>query len=562
MAVQDYFFGELIEYIKRNRPDKDQLMKEKVKLCSKYHIKDIPTDIRIYMNAMKEDAHIIRKYLITKPTRTISGVSVVAIMTKPAKCPHGRCIFCPGGTESFFGDVPQSYTGREPATMRAIRANFDPYLQVFNRLEQYVVLGQMPEKIELIVMGGTFPSMPIRYQDEFIAYAYKAMNDFSQVFGDRFDLERFKVFFELPADVNSPGRTLKIQEKILKMKGKAVLGKEQSRNERSAVRCVGLTIETRPDYGRLKHGNQMLKLGCTRVELGVQTTREKFLVSSERGHTLKDSVDSIRILKDLGFKLNFHFMLGLPGSDQGTDLEMLRELFSDPGFRPDMLKIYPCMVMPGTRLYDLYLAKKYKPITTGEAVDIIASFKGFVPEYCRIMRVQRDIPTNVTKAGVDRTNLRQYVVDEMKDRGTRCRCIRCREAGRAARIGRISIMSREYDSSGGKEFFISAEDKKNDVLVGFCRMRFPSGSERKEITKDAALIRELHVYGTQLRLGKRSGSSMQHKGYGQRLLRKAEDLAKRHGKKKIVVISGVGAREYYKKLGYRRQGPYMVRYIH
>jgi elongator complex protein 3 len=555
MNKQEYF-DEIISILKRKKLSKERLSKLKVNLCRKYKITEIPTDIQILLNAEPSDLSRIK--LVTKPTRSISGVAVCTIMTKPIKCPHGKCMPCPGGPLSFFGHIPQSYTGKEPATRRAIRNRFDPYLQVFNRLEQYVVAGHVPEKIELIIMGGTFPSFPKKYQRRFITYALKAMNDFSKLFfrNDKLDILKFKKFFELPGDIEDEKRTKRIHNKLLKIKKATNLGKEQNRNEKSKIKCVGMTIETRPDYGKLKQGNNMLKLGATRVEVGIQTVYDDVLKRMERGHTVKDSIDSIRILKDLGFKLNFHIMLGLPGVSRKRDLAGLKQLFQDDNFRPDMLKLYPCMVLRGTKLYNLYKKGKYKPLNTRQAASLIAEFKQYIPGYCRIMRVQRDIPTYVTEAGVDRTNLRQYVEEEMKKRGIKCGCIRCREVGRAhKKLGKPIIRATHYKASKGIEFFISAESK--GYVLGFCRLRFPSQFLRKEITHESALVRELHVYGEAVAIGKQG--KVQHRGLGKELLKIAEDIAKTYYKKKMVIISGVGVRDYYRKLGYRREGVYMVK---
>jgi len=566
------FYQELIKIIKETNPSKEQLNKIKIKLCKKYGVKKIPTDIQIYSNSMDSD----KLKIITKPTRTISGVAIIAIMTSPKKCPHGKCIYCPGGPKSEFGDVPQSYTGKEPATMRARRNKFDPYLQIFNRLEQYILLGQMPEKIELIVMGGTFPSFEKKYKEDFIYCSFKAMNDFSDMFfknirnkneKESFDFEKFKKFFELPCkDIGDKKRLNRLHKKILqlKKKGKTALEEEQEKNEKSVIKCVGLTIETRPDYGMLKEGNEILSYGCTRVELGVQTTDEKILKFIERGHLVRDSIKSTQILKDLGFKINYHLMPGLPGSSLKKDLKMMKEIFSNPEFRPDMLKIYPCMVVKGTKLYDLYKKGKFRPITTKQAAELIAEFKKYVPRYCRIMRVQRDIPSYVISSGVDRTNLRQYIDRIMIEKKIKCNCIRCREAGIISEKyniepNKLEINIEKYEASKGTEYFISIEDKKQNILLGFCRLRFPYEFLRKEIIKESALIRELHVYGEMAGIGKKG--KIQHRGLGKELLIKAEEIARKNGKKKIVVISGVGVRNYYRKLGYEREGVYMIKIL-
>ncbi len=555
------YFNEIIDILKKKKLSKQEISKLKIKLCRKYHI-NIPTDIRILLSADVKDRKLL-KHLITKPTRTISGVAVCAIMTKPIKCPHGKCAICPGGPESVFGNMPQSYTGKEPAARRAIRNNFDPYLQVMNRLEQYIMTGHVPDKIDLIIMGGTFPSFKKTYQDYFIKYALKAMNDFSKMFfrNDKLNLEKFKEFFEMPGNFQDDKRVRRIQKKLMKLKNKTTLEKEQKRNENSKIRCVGLTIETRPDFAKLKHINQMLRLGATRVELGVQTVYDDVLKKIERGHSVKDSIDATQTLKDTGFKVNYHMMPGLPGSDKKKDINSFKKIFSDNNFKPDMLKIYPCMVLKGTNIYKWWKNKTYTPITTKKAVDIITEIKRFVPKYVRIMRVQRDIPTQVTEAGVDRNNLRQYVEKALEEKQIKCKCIRCREVGHKIKKEKIKVDSKNVklnvDASNGKEFFISFDDMKNDALIGFCRLRFPNQCLRKEITKNSALIRELHVFGSAVSIGMRG--DIQHAGYGKKLLKKAEQISIKNKKDKIVVISGIGVRNYYRKLGYKKQGPYMVR---
>jgi elongator complex protein 3 len=468
---------------------------------------------------------------------------------------------CPGGEDSVFGSVPNSYTGNEPATMRAKRNHYDSYLQVFNRLEQYVVIGQNPDKVDLIVMGGTFPFMPVTYQEEFVYYAFKAMNDFSKMFFKKgeLDLKSFKEFFELPGRVGSEGRIDSIQKKLalLKEKGKKSLEAEHRENEKSMIRCIGLTIETKPDCAKLVHSNEMLRLGCTRVELGVQSVYDDALTRINRGHTVQETIDSIKTLKDLGFKINYHMMLGLPLTDKKKDVDGLKRLFEDDNFKPEMLKLYPCMVMPGTALEKEWKKGLFRPITTKEAAERIVELKKIIPEYTRIMRVQRDIPTKLSKAGVDRNNLRQIVDELMIKKGLTCRCIRCREI-KGKEIINPRIIVRKYGASEGTEYFISIETK-DDKMVGFCRLRMPAQTLRKEITLKSALIRELHVYGSAVKIG--NSGEVQHRGFGKMLMQKAEEIAKKEKKDKIVVISGVGVRGYYRKLGYKKEGPYMVKKI-
>jgi len=547
------FYQDIEEILRKKKLSKLELSKLKVKLCVKHKVVRIPTDIQILLNV---DASKLKTKLRTKPGRTGSGVAVIAVMTKPFECPHGKCAYCPGGVRSVFGTVPQSYTGSEPATLRGIRNKYDPYLQVMNRLEQYIVMEHFPEKVELIVMGGTFIACPKKYREEFVLYALKAMNDFSEQFYNdgKLDIDKFKLFFEMPGNLHDPKRVERIHERLLKLKGKSDLLKEQKRNEVAQIRCVGLTLETRPDYALLKHANEMLRLGATRVEVGVQSVYDEPLLLVERGHDVKTTVASFQILKDLGLKINAHYMPGLPGVSKRRDLEGMKKLFSDERFKPDMLKIYPCMVIRGTKLYDKWKKGLYNPLSTSDAAKLIANFKKYVPSYCRIMRVQRDIPSYQIDAGVKKTNLRQYVGRIIEKEGIKCKCIRCREPKGEGK-GRKKLKVIEYDASMGKEYFISVEDDNN--IYGFCRLRFPSTSLRKEITNKSALVRELHVYGSALKVGGKG--DVQHKGLGKQLLDCAEQICKKNKKNKVVVISGIGAREYYKKLGYKKQGPYMIK---
>jgi len=585
------FITEMVDEIRNRKLSKPELGSLKNRLCKKYGIRDLPTDAEIMMHADSESMGIIRESLLRKPTRTISGVAVIAMMTKPYRCPHGTCTYCPGGPDSVFGHVPQSYTGKEPSTMRSIRNHYDPYIITFNRLEQYYVSGHFPEKAEVIIQGGTFNFYHHEYQEYFVKYTLKAMNDFSNLFfskGD-FDIKRFRDFFELPGELTKE-RTLRIHNKLLSLKynfiddnssiretecngqllgyeqmnGEPSLLNMQEANETAKIRCVGLTIETKPDYGKLIHGNNMLELGCTRIEIGVQSIYNEVLRSINRGHSVEDTIDSFRILRDLGFKITAHYMPGLPRTTTEMDRYALSQMFNNPDFMPDMIKVYPCMVMKGTALYSDWKKGNFKPITTMEAAELIADFKAHVPRYCRIMRVQRDIPTYMTSGGVDRTNLRQYISKLMKEKGIKCNCIRCREAGilmvrNVLNMDKINILVEEYEASHGREFFISAEDVNSNVLYGYCRLRFPSLCLRKEITKESALVREIHVYSPAVPIGSVSENSFQHRGIGKRLMQNAEEIAGLNRKDKIVVIAGIGAREYFRKIGYVREGVYMVK---
>jgi elongator complex protein 3 len=569
----DAFFSEL-----RTNPayDKEDIAKLKVRLCRGFSsIKKIPTDIELYLRAETSLAKEFKQRLQTKPNRSLSGVTPLAVMTSPHSCPHGKCRMCPGGIDSPWGDQPQSYTGAEPAAMRAYRANYSAFIQVFNRLEQYVVTGHSPQKNDVIIMGGTFPARPSSYQELFVTEMFLAMNTFSDLFfpDNELDIDSFKEFFELPGNIHDPERIQRIHKKILLLKKPTTLSLEKEKNETSAIRCIGLTIETRPDWGFKEHGNSLLELGATRVELGIQSVSDMALEKISRGHSSSDAKRSIQELKDLGFKLNLHIMLGLPSISQQQDILNIKQLFSDDAYRPDMIKLYPLLVMPGTLLEQDMREGLFKPLTRDQAVDILVSALPFVPEYCRVMRVQRDIPTYRIVGGVDKTNLRQYVDNRLLQENISLQEIRARETGRKkiTQEPRFEIKVTSYVASGGKEFFIAVEDIANNAIAGFCRLRFPSQCLRSEITKKTALIRELHVYGQSKKLTSQdtlpsslsdSSFSSQHKGFGKLLMKKAEELAKDNGYDHVLVISGVGVRKYYEEqLGYSLEGPYMGKHL-
>jgi elongator complex protein 3 len=494
--------------------------------------------------------------------RTMSGVSPLALMTAPFACPHGKCVYCPGGPGSPFGDVPQSYTGKEPSTMRGIRNLYDPYLIVFNRLEQFIATGHYPEKTEVIVQGGTFPALPAKYQEEFVMYALKAMNDFGEKFyggGIRFD--EFLSFFELPGEVGDRSRIEKVHGKERQLKGASSLEAEQRRNESARIRCVALCVETKPDWCFEEHIDGMLGLGTTRVEMGVQCLRDGVMKSTHRGHTLQDAVKATRLMRNSLLKIGYHMMPGLPGMTKEMDLEDYRELFSNPDYMPDAIKIYPTTVMKGTGLYGMWKAGRYLPLSAEDAADIIVEAKRHVPKWCRIMRVQRDIPSTVIDAGPNLTNMRQLVERKLKENGLSCRCIRCREPrDRSIDWSSVELLREEYDAGGGREVFLSFEDVRNDLLLGFCRLRIVPESHRPEVLRNSAGIRELHVYGQAVPIGEQG--DVQHRGLGRKLMSEAERIAKEEFFcKKMLVIAGIGAREYYYKLGYKRDGPYVSKWL-
>ncbi len=560
----------IIEEVVRSKIKKrEDIEKLKRSIARENHLPRMPTNIELLNFAERlysgEELKRLKRILLTKPSRSLSGVTPVAIMTYPFPCPHGKCAYCPGGPDSFFGKTPQSYTGKEPAARRAARANYNPYLQVMNRLEQYIVLGHEPEKVELIIMGGTFPSFKKEYQEFFIKKSFQAMNDFSDMFFNNkgFNTKKFQKFFELPAKF-SDERTKRIQEKLLKIGERTTtLEDEQRRNETSNIRVVAMCIETRPDYSREAHINEMLKLGTTRVELGVQSLYNDILKKVKRGHGVKEVVEATQLLKDSFLKVGYHMMPGLPGSNEEKDVAMFKKLFEDERFKPDALKIYPLMVFRGTEIYECWKRGEFKPLTTKEATEEIIKIKQHIPKYCRIMRVQRDIPTKFSEAGVDITNLRQHIHEEMERRGLKCNCIRCREPrGRKIDFENVRLKRMDYRASGGYEVFLSYEDEKNDLLLGFIRLRIPNKPFRREISEKTAGIREVHVYGRAVPIGKKLKEGVQHRGFGRKLLEEAERIAlEEFDKREMLIISGIGVREYYRKFGYKRKGVYMSKDI-
>ena len=571
---ENEMFQELIaDILNEKNLNPTKLNSIKINISKKYNYKKIIKNPQIIAFADNKTRSKLIKQLNIKPIRELSGVTVVALFAKPHSCPHGKCMYCPGGPGSPFGDTPQSYTGKEPAAMRAIRNHFDPYLQIFNRLEHYIVNGHIPDKLELIFMGGTFPSLDKEYRDEFVKNTYKAINDFGDLFikikGNEkiIDYEKFNEYFETKKDFEQRGRQEKIHEKILNQKDKnnISLKYEIKRNETANIRAIGLTIETKPDWALEKHCNEMLEYGCTRFEVGVQTLNDDCLKKTNRGHTLEDTKKSFQIMKDMCFKINAHMMLGLPASNLEIDEKSLTDLFDISDYRPDMLKIYPTLVVEGTALYNMWKNKMFTPIDTKHAAKIIARAYSKFPRYVRVMRVQRDIPTTVVNDGIQNSNLRQYVEDEMKKNKILSKDIRTREIGirqiSGEKInGDFKINVDKYDSSNGVDFFIDVVNS-DDIMIGFIRLRFPKQTNlRSEITDKTALIRELHIYGQTIPVGAdKTEMKHQHKGWGKKLLKKAEEIAKENDYQKMAIISGVGVREYYRKSGYELEGPYMTK---
>lgn len=434
---------------------------------------------------------------LRKPTKTISGVAPVAVMLPPRKCKHGNCIYCPSL------NVPQSYTPKSPAVMRAMKLNYDAFEQVKNRVKAFEAMNHPVDKIELIIMGGTFLEYPKKFQENFIKACYDALNE-------------------------RKSKTLDLAKK---------------KNEKAKKRCVALCIETRPDVCSVKDVQLMRSYGCTRVELGVQILDDKIYSKVKRGHKIQDVVDATKRLKDFGFKVGYHVMPGLPGSSLKKDLELFKKIFSDERFRPDQLKIYPCQVLPGSELEKWYWRKKFVPYSKKDLEFLLVKMLKFVPRYCRVMRVMREIPPDYIIAGIINIDLRKHLEKNLRDKKIKLKEIRYREIGFALQQGEINkdlkLKIIKYKASEGDEYFLEIVNK-DDVLFGLLRLRIYDGN---------AIIRELHVYGKALKFGEK-GKLGQHSGFGKWLMEEAEKIVKKNKIKEIRVISGVGVREYYKKLGY------------
>ena len=502
-----------------SRTDCD-INRARIDICKKYRLHTVPKNSLILASALPGEREYLRTVLQVKPTRTLSGVAPIAVMTSPSACPHGKCLPCPGGPDHAFRS-PQSYTGEEPAALRAREHSYDPYAQVTARLGQFELLGHEVDKAELIVMGGTITARPLEYQDWFVTECIRAMNDYPE---------------------NLPGNH-RSREEVFR------------ENETARVRCIAITFETRPDWCRRDHIMTMLGLGVTKVELGVQHVSNQILAFNRRGCTVEDAKDSDRMLRDAGLKVGFHVMPNLPGSSLEEDRGLFRALFEDTDLRPDFLKIYPTLVTPGSEIEALWRSGDYEPYSEKDLIDLIAYGKSLLPEYVRLQRIQRDIPAKLIVAGSKHSNFRQLAADRLILSGGRCRCIRCREIGRHPSVSMPEFRDLEYEACKGTEHFISLVAE--DSLIGFARLRYPGICFRDELD-GSALLRELHVYGSIVPIGKEAaGGQHQHRRSGNMLLARAEERAAGDGYGLLSVMSGIGVRPYYRNRGYQRNGPYM-----
>ena len=530
----------------------EDFLKLKQKIVNQLAI-PLPSNVlilQIYYNLLKKKKvkknQFFEKQLKKKPVRSLSGVVVISVLTKSSTlrrdssgsstCP-GDCLFCP--TEK---NLPKSYLSGEPAVERAKQLKFNPYLQVKRRIETLEKLGHPTDKIELIIIGGSWSALPKKYQIWFIKECFRGAND-------------------KKLTTNNQQLTTKIEKLEQELK------KEQKKNEKAKHRIIGITLETRPDLITPEEILMMRKLGCTRVEIGVQILDDKILKLNNRGHGIKEIIRATQLLKQTGLKVCYHLMFGLPFSSASKDVSCFKKIFDNQNFRPDMLKLYPCVITAGSKLFKLWQRKKYVPLKDRTLINLLVKIKSLIPPYVRVNRVVRDIPSTLIVAGSKISNLRELIALTMKKNNLKCRCIRCREVKESNDFKNFKLVKRNYQASQGKEIFLSFENQKKNKLVAFLRLRLQNNfSKYFPELKNAALIREVHTYGIMVPIGEVLSSSKgkhtkaaQHQGFGKKLIKEAEKIAKKSGFKKIAVIAGVGAREYYKKLGYQLENTYLIK---
>jgi elongator complex protein 3 len=502
--------------------DAQSLSKAKREVATKYSLGRYPSNAEILSRLPDNQRERFQSLLRVHPRRSGSGIVVVTVFSAPFSCPHGTCTFCPGGIRA---GTPQSYLPDSPGMRTALALQFDSFDQARESLRKYRENGHVIGKVETILEGGTFLAVPEDYQRDFVKGAFEGLTG---------------------------RRSVSLEE-------------AQIANETAASRCVGLTLETKPDWCGGREVDKMLQYGVTRVEIGVQSLSDEALRLSNRGHTAEDSVRAFQVARDAGLKITAHMMPGLPGMTPEADLRDLRRLFEAEEFRPDMMKLYPTLVVEGTALEKQFLAGKYEPYGVDVVVELLSEMKRFVPPWHRIMRIQREIPAHEIVSGVKNGNLRELVLSRAKEKGFSCRCIRCREVA----LGDPTALSEDdelefrptrYSASGGDEVFHAAEYRKSHRIAGFVRMRRPSASAHRVETRGSCIVRELKVYGRAVDLGERDDDAWQHRGIGTSLMGEMERVAREDfDAKRLLVTSAVGTRNYYRRLGYERLGPYMAK---
>ncbi len=528
---------QIIKYLIQHPPRSEaDILFAKRKFCKSNQQINAPSNAELlttYKKFKLNQPNLIN-LLRKRQIRTLSGVAPIAVLTKPFPCP-GNCAYCPQEK-----NMPTSYLSNEPAVMRAILNKFNPYNQVHMRLQALQNNGHSTDKLELIVMGGTWSYLPKNYQTWYIKECFRAANDF-------------------------PKKIKKYQTQSLK-KLNQELKQEQKRNERAINKIIGLTLETRPDYINEQELWRMRQLGCTRIEIGVQHIDNKILKLNRRGHTTEQTIQAIKLMRQFGFKITCHFMPNLPGSTPAKDFKMMQTIFTSPNYQPDQIKLYPTVVAKGALIYKWYQQGKWQSYSTKQLINLLIKIKSITPPWVRIIRVIRDIPEESIIAGNKITNLRQNVQQKMREHNLYCNCIRCREVGRhknlLSRNKTPKFITRQYKVNGGMEYFLSFESKDKKILYAFCRLFLPNKkslpTNNYQLTT-GAIIRELHTYGQLTPVGQ--AGKIQHRGLGKQLLAQAKKIVQQKKYTHLKIISGIGVRPYYRKLGYRLKDTYMVKQI-
>lgn len=468
-----------------------------------------------------EDDPVLLAKIRMKPIRTLSGVTTITVLTKPHPCP-GECIFCPSEE-----GLPQSYLSDEPGARRGVEHAFDPFTQVSSRLKALHEVGHPTDKIELLILGGSWTAYPPSYREWFIRRCFEALNQ------------------------ENPNDDI----------GEVSLADVQKTNSQARHRNVGLVVETRPDLITIENLVEMRRQGVTKMQLGIQSMDDRILQLNKRGHSAEEAEEAIRLVRAAGYKVVVHWMPNLLGATPQSDREDFARLWREGGVNPDEMKIYPCQLLRNAELYQYWERGEYRPYEEQELIDLLADIKPTVPRFCRINRVIRDIPSNHVVEGNRNTSLRQDVAQEMKKRGSSCQCIRCREIRKGKIDDRNLVLDDQVYKAGWAEEHFLSYNTQDDNILGFLRLSLPSANHffPVEELQDAAIIREVHVYGQSVELGGEGSGSVQHRGLGSSLIEKAAEIALSNGYRKLTVISAVGTREYYAARGFTLTDLYMVR---
>ncbi|MBE0689272.1 MAG: tRNA uridine(34) 5-carboxymethylaminomethyl modification radical SAM/GNAT enzyme Elp3 [Anaerolineae bacterium] len=524
-----------------------------------------------------------------KPVRTSSGVTPVTVLTKPFPCP-GECIFCPNDVR-----MPKSYLSDEPGAQRAEQNSFDPYLQTYSRLSTYYATGHPTNKIEVIILGGTWSFYPESYQIWFVKRIFDALHDFGAGIDRTAEIEAaLREVSQLHPDRNTTDAHVDgiVFERSYNQVVQTVYKDEMHRsreladeiaaglrarvpvdefatweeleaahlqNEESPCRCVGLVVETRPDHISIEEVVRIRRLGCTKVQIGFQSLDDDVLLKNRRGHNVAATRRAVRLLRLMGFKIHAHWMPNLYGSSPERDIEDYGRMFGDPDFRPDELKVYPCSLIESAELMRYFRDGLWQPYTHDELLRVLVESFKRTPEYCRLTRVIRDIPSTDIVEGNKLTNFRQIVDNELERRGERCMDIRAREVRHTqVEAEALHLDEQWYTSSCSDEIFLQyiTDDRR---IAGFLRLSLPNAAPLIDELEDAAMIREVHVYGQAVEIGDSADGRAQHTGLGTQLIERAADIARERGYAKLAVISAVGTRTYYRKREFVDGPLYQVR---